>query len=1111
MKLKRKIKSVHELVGSVLNPKISIFGKKKETSQDNYWKIIINDEIDSETFYKCMNTLLNQETVRNFTNFFNFELKSFNSKPILSAPNLNFQLILRYYRSVLSYNKTKIINFLQARADFEKHLTIGNFEKAGVTIQNIEETYGESIWLVRAKFILLANSEKLDELAELYENLKKISNDPLYLDLLQTYFWIYQSTDASLTIENMVKSRVIEFKEGGAIEFSSLYSLLFLPFPHYNENNLINSVYQIQSFNVIDAYILAEKACKQSLANEKHENTEMMGDFADFVNNSFINPKVTLVENEISFSTKITEPEPPGHSIEYKMYISGKFKQLISDFEENWANSKKFIESINMYAKSYIQCQSSPSNRLPAFSRNLLKLFINIYELRDTTQSISQIISLIIKTEHLELSTKLCAALSLAVPNYLTGKQKEQLLHFNQLTCRTLSPAMLVSGTDQRAFISEEMSKSDMPSQRIKFEILDALKKSNISNQHLIERMDDYKKSSIIYKDYVELKCYALEKLNKNDDLLNFAAESLVYSPDVFISLPTEFIKKHIESNQISSLEAVIFAHFHDKGNNGSTGNSFINETFEEFIYSNGEKRPSELLSELEELNEKEIFFYSEVANESTMNYLGIFDGTKDLYIERLRLLSTLIEKGVVTHDSVIDEYRTTIDAIVINESTAKITNSKIGINTKLIFERRSEEVKTLLSLFEENNHEDGNFDKEDCVLLSESPDSNSDIKLTAIAKGTKNAVVQRIVDLLITDFIDELDKSLSSEIRHGFFSNLMRAGLEDRHLIADFDENGVYIPSPYWKELYSFVNKEILNGIDESIISFSKDFNELIEVAENWMKVTTSYNDTDRQFKVILLSDDFIRIKSVLESGSTPEGVSNYIFDLLLRKVEKCFKSIKIKLNEDLANRLDDLFNLFRLNIEESKRGTSLNELCSAIELNQNKIKEDISAVCDWFGLKKDEKHAPVPLSHVVKIAENCFRQTSSTNCQIKIVNESSNLVDGDLVSPIVLSLINCFNNAVKYGLDNEILVCIKSNGYSFSITISNKVSSDDYIRLKAEGLNRIKSKLSNKNSIELLRKEGGTGLYKSQHYLQLASPRLSLVPEMSKNGFTIGIRYDC
>ncbi|EKT6219050.1 hypothetical protein QET85_004848, partial [Escherichia coli] len=90
------------------------------------------------------------------------------------------------------------------------------------------------------------------------------------------------------------------------------------------------------------------------------------------------------------------------------------------------------------------------------------------------------------------------------------------------------------------------------------------------------------------------------------------------------------------------------------------------------------------------------------------------------------------------------------------------------------------------------------------------------EIESMAILKGSKNEILTRMMNILLVEYFNNkevgLDKNLSSEIRHGFFGNLICSGPQNRHLLTELDGSGKYKSNQYWLEYYKMISSEILN-----------------------------------------------------------------------------------------------------------------------------------------------------------------------------------------------------------------------------------------------------------------------------------------------------------
>ncbi|ELB2784619.1 hypothetical protein QNE30_004554, partial [Vibrio alginolyticus] len=217
-------------------------------------------------------------------------------------------------------------------------------------------------------------------------------------------------------------------------------------------------------------------------------------------------------------------------------------------------------------------------------------------------------------------------------------------------------------------------------------------------------------------------------------------------------------------------------------------------------------------------------------------------------------------------------ECKEIVDDILIDSEAAKFNDSKIFVDTKFIFEKRKDDIISILNQFTSQQN-----------TLEPNVESLSKIESMTVPKGNKNDLVTRLISLLLVEFMNNkevgLDKNLSSEIRHGFFSNLMCSKLQNRNLITELNEKGNYSSNEYWLDYYSMINSPIINSIDELMIKFSSEFNSLIEVAEEWMKTSLNGDEIDRIFVFSFNIDEFERVRRFIETNKDPSEVSELIF----------------------------------------------------------------------------------------------------------------------------------------------------------------------------------------------------------------------------------------
>lgn len=184
-------------------------------------------------------------------------------------------------------------------------------------------------------------------------------------------------------------------------------------------------------------------------------------------------------------------------------------------------------------------------------------------------------------------------------------------------------------------------------------------------------------------------------------------------------------------------------------------------------------------------------------------------------------------------------------------------------------------------------------------------------------------------------------------------FGNLICSGPQNRHLLTELDGSGKYKSNQYWLEYYKMISSEILNKVDALLVKFSEDFNQIIEKAEQWMKVSLNSDDTDRVFVFNFTVEEFNMIRDLADASVSVDEITNSMFHLFNEKLLSCLDTMKSKLNEVFASQVDDLFTDLIDNINAAKSTTGMNYLLEEIRLANTEVKENIRTVCEWFSLK--------------------------------------------------------------------------------------------------------------------------------------------------------------
>ncbi|MBW3844970.1 hypothetical protein [Aeromonas hydrophila] len=1080
-----KIISVTGTVAMILNPKVPLHFKKQQT-MINFHNFIITAPIN-EFFFKTLNILLDSKIIQAFLNQYINDPRKFGSHGLYDSKEMTPERIAILYSLILKKNSHITRLFEEHKNNVSSKLIQGRYADAISLMDNFDENQKKSLWSlsVRTKIkILSRNNESFSEQPKF---------DNYFCETTyQTAHDKQTAIDADVYLDNAIRRKNREFINAGAFALSGFNALVQLPHPFYEQANSLYSFMRLQPLPLLDLYDRFSEIIKQHYFTLDQENGKVI-QFLDSIK-SDVNLFHFVSNNEVCLS------KDAEHFI--TLYTEGSYNKIIERLENELHEVEDILTNINLFAKSYIYLNKKPSKNLPSIILSCITQLINIHLYQNTNTAIQQLMSIASKLQPLDIYRHLLISIIKAAPCYFDNETKEKII----LSSKFLNhPFHKIDDIDFPAI--NITSKQDEKTNSLllkKNSIIRFISEKKYSAAE--ELLFSYKLDTPINKDFIELMVYNLSKQQDKNKLIGFTASTLIEKPQSYISFPLDDIIEYIKKEEIFNLEAVAITYIYSK-NKRQKIKEIFNDTYEAYFLESGIEKFSDILETVEPLTKMQHFLLREICSIENMEYLGIFS-EMDLIFERIKIITQLYNISEMPADDFESEFADLVEYIAVSSGAAKLTTAKIFVDCDNIYKQNKPEIDDLLSLH--------------CKINYSNTGSSNDDKLdseTLLADENEDAsALNRIAYLLRRDYINHpdfgLDKTLSSEIRHGFFSNLMCSKLQERKLLCELDENGVFV-NRHWLEYYLYVNKEITQQIHELLRKFTIQFYHLIEEAEKWMKASIGNDNTSAFNFSFNRFDDAIIASSINIYGI--EHYPNYIIRILNDKLDQGLDDIKLRLNVDLADKIDSLFNKLIGDIIHKKQSTSLTDLMDNLNAVQNETKESIRTACEWFSLKKEIVFDPYPIEDLIKLAVRCYSQISPTSIIIKHeIDEgiSDIYIPGEHISAIVKTIINFLNNAVYHGTNNDSIIIradsIPANSSGYIISTTNLVSMHTKKDLDFGKLHKITEKLSFMNSNELLIKEGGSGLYKSKYELLRCDRKFNLKVNCYDNKFTAAIIYE-
>ncbi|MBN25495.1 MAG: hypothetical protein CL578_10655 [Alteromonadaceae bacterium] len=1064
---KIKEKPLYELIRGILRcPKLS--PQYYETIRQNFVNFVF--EYKGSKFKDVYSVLLKNEGFQKITPLFNFDFsKTLND---IQFNDIEYMRLVELLITPLEVFCEEIKIFEKKRFQFEQLLVCGFDDDASILLNEIEEQFGSSVWLSKAKLLLVSQSENQDKLQDLIDSHKNLEAEGIFR-ILHTFASLFEIADPYLLLENTIIRDIREFIDGDASGLAAINILLYLPFPCSFNVHPFYSLWGLQQFNYIDLFVFIKEVLIQADVSERAS--------IDTNFDELYKPKLIEVVSKIDSNWNTSSCN---HNKQMCWYDECRYDKILDELESKNSIESISIKNINIYAKSYLYEEREVGENLPYILRTCIENLLNIYKIRDIQQSLSVLNSLSVNTLCFDISKHILISIEKAL-SYTSSPNKKLKLSllgsytaYGNTKASKYLPSALTNSLTDTSFSVREYAKR------------------HYLNTPSRENFEKYLSYNPIDKDLIEVKAAMLLLHQQHEELLDYAVETLMDREEAYICFPMKQIAEFIKENSIETENSLIFFYFYSLIIDSDSTDS-LHEVFEEFILSNDIDRPGEFFNKVERLSLRELFIFTEIATVGVMDYMGCFSGTTDLMFERIKILNSLKEDDRTDTERFEIEYQETLSEILIHEATAQLTSAKIFVDKGFIVKSNRGKLNTLANQFFEAKQ-----------LYEAKASEELDVKMN-------NALVD-FYQLSMTEYLHNheygLDSNLSGDIRHTIFSNLMSSRPEDNYLLTELDVNENYKPNNYWLERYKIVNPKITKEVNNKLVKFSENFNNLIEQAESWMKVSTNDSKPERVFIFKEPQVEFQSLAHEFSLSASLNDLTSIVFESLEMQLSDCLKSMRDKINHDFAIALEDLFDDLLSDIESIKQSASLTDLVSAILNTKNSIKEDVKTASEWFHFRNNNNFASYPIADVIKIAERCFKLNTKLDKNIMFLNELEIKIEGAFVPKFIMAIINIFANAKKHmsnGQQIEVeLFLLDKNGYK--VVIYNSITKSHEHALLNGSLETAQEKLNSMNSNSLLSKEGGTGLYKSKYKLLTMSERFDLKIDVKSERFITEVSYN-
>ncbi|PFF22489.1 hypothetical protein CN324_05250 [Bacillus anthracis] len=1039
--------------------------------------------------------------------------KTIESFPFSSSvyPASDLQKELIWTSNIIARFATSINRFNDLREKYLKELLFSRYEQANLILDSIEEEFGVSFWLIENRISLLQISDGLEKQKEFTQNI--IENEKANITIRFITRFLSIKAEKNVAPQKYNKEIKATFSELDESPYNDpyLYYLKFKINLSEVERFDYREILQIENeLSIIDRYLtfievllnlkvtneldLNEHTIKQLSENLEGINDESLRNFwileYGVIKNSFVEERKELIKV-------------------YDAYSLGEYSLTIKLAEEILCSKPYTIELYEVYVKSLI-ANKQESKFQDVFLSKILRNLEEIYT--DNSISEENYIDLI-KTSYMFSRDVWAKKLrGLAINSYY-GLNKSQLNIYSIIAGSVsplIKPKLLKLIYKEKAqevidrYLQVENSSPTLYLQKFYInnklqEIINMELPTGRKNKYLADlyfENNEYETAIELYKSVLEddlgfnrlevlagiiSSLISIREIEQALDLLvnnYFKNQNIIYKVDL-LEVINNLELKRINSKNINI--PILYSLYNTYISDDKEGAR--NDSYEDFLDSWGISNPSQLnIRDFE--NEKLIYFLRNICTPGIMATSISFDSQSEVETERLRICRKLSEIDPENIDIYSDEIKTITQKQMVRKGIREIENSKIYVDVEGIKVSLEKNLKENFIRYKSfgfgNKNVNPNYiliDKEINLMLP------GDEKWNLFSN-----MVLEIRDSFVSSKEYGLDGYLSVGIRHGTLSGQLRGKIENEHLITQIDSvEQKYHDNNYWVERVGITKPELIGYLIKSLNDFSQSIDNLINVLKNELiqiNIDNSKNE-NALFDYIITTSDLEYLDTLIREDTEYNEFVDIIIEYLWRRTDGNLSEINYYLKNHFKTEMNICFEKLQFDLDNLKDQVDIADLSNVIVRMKTEMQYEVDKISSWFSRRDPSEQSDyeigLPIEIGLEMANNIYKNIKGyeiTKKDIEVIPLKGKTFRGFVdVSFIIFE--NIFKHSgileqqqieISCYLENEKLIfnCINKISESIEIEALNKL------------MNEKKEKLKDRNVLEMVNKEGGSGFYK-------------------------------
>ncbi len=1002
----------------------------------------------------------------------------------------------------LDIHRERILQFIDYKNKYSLYCLNGNFTEAEKLLDEIEDVFGVSLWLIRNRITIakqiggikgekdytnqLLEKEGLAEIIGFLIQYSSLRNtNEISLDRFRKYFDLFLDKARKINLDKELcdflifevlqevdesekaYTRISFWNTGGGLPIIDRYNSFTRLFANYNHTCFADKKVIDKVTDILKPFYFVE----------------YIGSSPQNLTTKVIKYYENLFSDDLGNKTEILE--------------------YFSDSNNDWQFFFLVANIIDDEDLVFLK------DKLPKFKYELIYNIFNCIQRNDKAQTSRDellILSSIFVTlewgdKIKEFVKKISSSSFYHDPNYRKtlsfyefDTKNEFVINSHSHFLRGFSKIDFIGNINKSiANVSKELIPIDIISNSSKYliESLINYKKSNINLA--LENIDlvSFDKHSFLSVFQFKLIIACQLESKEFNKLLNFTIDSFLENENYRQLIPYEYILKTVFENiedLSKSISFPIFLYLNYQ-ENGSI--ELLKEGYEDFMCHHGINRPSELIDRLVEFDIKKAYYFLEFVCVPEVIEIDVinFQSSEEISMERISICRKLNEIIDDKQNIYIDEINSLTQKTMINASLHSIEKSKIYVDIegvkKLATSKYKDDYSKYTYLLETQDYS-SKTTEDDLLTLHEDEDEGlSFLTPTNMIDHQFLLNFINIRNIFTSNSVHGLDVALSCDVRHGILSGAIRGKIVEQNLITNKDESE-YQKNDFWIERLDYLEYTDLDHITSSLNKFSNKIDTHIEfINEEIMQIKIDSTNPRGKFDFLAVLDErFDEYKMRVNQVKTFEEYLEITIDHLWSLTDSSLFEIRKYLKGDCKNKFYQLIDELINDLEEIQNGNDLEELISSIIELRTILSTELNQISNWFTRSKSSNTPDYKIPFLINLAEVMI----NNNYPDIYINITKNIncdglkFKGKTLKNLSAILFIILTNAIKHGKlsSYDININVDSISDNINFSIINNISPEKNYKKLSNTLNEKIIDLSKYVDSSITKKEGGSGFFK-------------------------------